>query len=124
MLQEENGAKSHTLHLEAWHTVRKKTNTSRERQQAIPGSKQNEDVESTVPPSIEFLQVFQLLLHYLLPHFLLCQVSRSKLLCGEEMLLRLTSLCSITPSHTPAHNPTSLTHLSSPTQHSPPPTYT
>lgn len=74
--------------------------------------------------SITFLQVFQLFLHYLLPHFLLCQVSHSKLPCGEEMLLSLTSLDSITPSHTPAHNLTSLTHLSSPTKHSPPLTYT
>lgn len=75
-------------------------------------------------PSIKFLQVFQLLLHYPLPHFLLCQVSQSKLPCGEEMLLSLTSLCSITPSHTPAPNLASLTHLSSPTKHSPPLPYT
>lgn len=36
---------------EAWHEVREgeKTNTSKERQQTIPGSKRNEDVESTVP---------------------------------------------------------------------------
>lgn len=76
------------------------------------------------PPSIKFLQVFQLFLHYLLLHFLLCQVSHSKLPCGEEMLLSLTSLCSITPSHPPAHNLTSLTHLSSPTKHSSPLAYT
>lgn len=75
------------------------------------------------PPNIKFLQVFQLFLHYSLPHFLLCQVSHSKLPCGEEMLLSLTSLCSITPSHTPAPNLTSFTHLSSPTKHSPPLTY-
>lgn len=74
--------------------------------------------------SITFLQVFQLFLHSVLPHFLLCQVSHSKLPCGEEMLLSLTSLDSITPSHTPAHNLTSLTHLSSPTKHSFPLNYT
>lgn len=66
-------------------------------------------------PSIKFLQVFQLFLPYPLPHFLPCQVSQSKLPCGEEMLLSLTSLCSITPSHTPAPNLTTLAHLSSPT---------
>lgn len=90
----------------------------------IPGSTQNEDVNPQFPPSIKFLQVFQLFLHYLLPHFLLGQVSHSKLPCGEEMLLRLTSLCSITPSHTPAQHFTSLTCLSSPTKHSLPLTYT
>ena len=73
---------------------------------------------------IKFLQVFQLFLRHRLPHFLLCQVSHSKLPCREEMLLNLTALCSITPSHTPAHNLTSFTHLSSPTKHSSPLAYT
>lgn len=40
------------------------------------------------------------------------------------MLLSLTSLDSITLSHTPAHSLTSLTHPSSPTKHSPPLTCT
>ena len=119
-LQGENEAKYHSFHLEAWHAVRWK----KKKKKLIHPKKDNKQYQVAnemkrlnpqFPPSLKFLQVFQLFLHYLLLHFLLCQVSHSKLPCGEEMLLSLTSLCSITPSHTPAHNLTSLTPLSSPT---------